>query len=188
MKSSRIAALVLSFHLALLTSLAQQSTSDQVPVATATSPPLTVTEQIQRAAGFLTVTYQDGPTTKGVIGTYFFVWVLDKRIGENQGFMYLVTNRHAAQPGIDRGAAYPTLGVSLRLNLIASQGEIQSFQGQIPLGNQRKALLYRRQAEDHRIRLSTILPCKKTPQGRSKIQDLFHGRWCLTQLRGGRMS
>jgi trypsin-like peptidase len=137
MKSSRITALVLCFHLALLTSLAQQSTSGQAPIATATSAPQTVIEQIRNVVAFLSVAYQDGPSTKGVIGTCFFISVLDKRLGENQSFIYLVTNRHVAQPGIEHGAAYPPLGAFLRLNLIASQGEIQSFQGQIPLGNQR---------------------------------------------------
>ena len=136
MKSSRIAALVLCFRLALLTSFAQQPTTGQAPIAAATAPPQSPAEQIRRTVAFLTISYQDGPSTKGVIGTCFFVWVLDKRLGENQGFVYLVTNRHVAQPGIDLGTVYPVLGASLSLNLVAPRGEIQSVQEQIPLGNQ----------------------------------------------------
>jgi trypsin-like peptidase len=136
MKSSRIPALVLCFHLALLTSLAQQSTSGQAPIATAAAPQQTFTEQIRNTVAFLTVTYQNGPKAMGALGTCFFIWVSDNRLGENQGFVYLVTNRHVAQPGVDIGAAYPVLGVFLRLKLVAPQGDKQSVQERIPLDNQ----------------------------------------------------
>ena len=137
MKSSRIATFVLCFFLALLTSLAQQPTPGQAPIATATTPPQSPVEQIRRTVGFLTVAYQDGSSTKGVIGTCFFVGVPDKRLGEeNQSFIYLVTNRHVAQPGIDLGTAYPVLGAFLRLNLDTPQGEVQSVQQRIAPVNQ----------------------------------------------------
>ena len=136
MKLPRIPTLVLCFHLALLTSLAQQSTPGQAPIATATTPPQTFTEQIRNTVAFVTVAFQDGLKTMGANGTCFFVWVPDDRLGESQGFVYLVTNRHVAQPGIDIGAAYPVLGTFLRLNLATPQGDIQSVQQQIPLGNQ----------------------------------------------------
>lgn len=67
-------------------------------------------------------------------GTCFFVFYEDKRIGENGGFMYLVTNRHVASPGIEDGNAYPVQGVDLRLNLRNSdQG---SEEASIPIGAQ----------------------------------------------------
>jgi hypothetical protein len=136
MRLSQIPTLVLCFHLALLTSFAQQSTPGQPPIATAAAPPQTFTEQIRNTVAFLTVAYQDGPKAMGAIGTCFFIWVPDNRLGEDQGFVYLVTNRHVAQPGIDIGAAYPVSGAFLRLNLVAPQGDIQSVQERIPLGNQ----------------------------------------------------
>jgi hypothetical protein len=136
MKSSRISALVLCFYLALLTASAQQSTPGQAPIATATAPPQAFTEEIRKTVAFLEVDYQDGPKPKGLIGTCFFVMLLDKRLGENQGFVYLVTNRHVAQPGIDLGTAYPVLGAFLRLNLVTPQGGIQSVQQSIAPANQ----------------------------------------------------
>jgi hypothetical protein len=136
MKVFRIQALVLFISMAMLTSYAQQSTPGQPPIATAAAPIQAFTEQIRNTVAFLTVAYQDGPKTMAVIGTCFFVWVPDNRLGENQGFVYLVTNRHVAQPGIDIGANYPVLGISLRLNLVTPRGEIQSVQEQIPMGNQ----------------------------------------------------
>ena len=67
-------------------------------------------------------------------GTCFFVFYDDKRLGENGGFMYLVTNRHVASPGIEIGAPYPVLETHLRLNLRDSgQG---SEEGPLPIGNQ----------------------------------------------------
>jgi hypothetical protein len=52
-----------------------------------------------------------------VEGTCFFVFYEDKRGGEDFGFMYLVTNRHMAQPGIEDGKHYQVLQTTLRLNL-----------------------------------------------------------------------
>jgi hypothetical protein len=63
---------------------------------------------------------------KGFVGTCFFVYVPDSRIGEGGGFMYLVTNRHVAQPGIEQGTPYQVQGTFLRMNLATPQGGIQS--------------------------------------------------------------
>jgi hypothetical protein len=136
MKSFRTPFLVLCLTLLLQVCLAQQPPPTQPPVASSVTSPLTFTQQIRGAVAFLTVAYQDGSTPKGAIGTCFFVSVLDKRLGENQAFVYLVTNRHVAQPGIDLHTPYPVLGAFLRLNLVSPQGEIQSVQEQIPLGTQ----------------------------------------------------
>jgi hypothetical protein len=127
---------VFCFHLALLTSSAQQSAPGQAPVATAMAPAQTFTQQIRNTVAFLSVTYLEGPTQWKVDGTCFFVFFPDSRLGEDRGFVYLVTNRHMAQPGIDMGAAHPTLGAFFRLNLVTPQGDIQSVQQQIPLNNQ----------------------------------------------------
>jgi hypothetical protein len=135
MKYFRFPLFVLCFYLALLTSSAQQ-TPGQAPIATATAPPQAFTEQIRNTVAFVTVAYQDGLKTMGAIGTGFFVWVPDTRLGQDQGFVYLVTNRHVAQPGVDVGAVQQVLGAFIRLNLVTPQGDIQSVQTQIPLGNQ----------------------------------------------------
>jgi hypothetical protein len=82
------------------------------------------------------VSYQNGSVQGGVIGTCFFVVVPDARLGPNQGFVYLVTNRHVAQPGIDLGTPYQVRAIYLRMNLTTPVQGIQSAGGQIPLGDQ----------------------------------------------------
>src|ERR1700730_6674083 len=136
MKSFRIPFLVLFLSVSLQVCSAQQPAPAQSPVASSITSPQSFTQQIRRVVAFLTVAYQDGLTPKGAIGTCFFVSVLDKRLGENQAFVYLVTNRHVAQPGIDLGTPHTVLGAILRMNLITPQGEIESVQEQIPLGTQ----------------------------------------------------
>jgi hypothetical protein len=137
MKRFRTPALVLCFHLALLTCSAQQPTASQPPIAAAASPQ-TPAQEIRRTVAFIRVMYKDpdGISRKGVIGTGFFVFVSDKRLPENQCFIYVVTNRHVAQPGIDLGTPYQVSETLLRLNLVAPRGEIESVEERIPLGGQ----------------------------------------------------
>lgn len=67
-------------------------------------------------------------------GTCFFVYYPDDRLGKDQGFGYLVTNRHVAVPGIEDGHPYPTDGTTLlRLNRKDSN---DSSEGPLPLGGQ----------------------------------------------------
>lgn len=140
MRSLRILTLVLCVHLMLLTAYAQQppqsqpSAPPQQPAASAAAPTTPATEQIRKTVGFLMVAYRNGLAQGGVIGTCFFVWVRDQRLGENQGFVYLVTNRHVAQPGIDLGTPYQVQAIFIRMNLVTPEGGIQSVQEQIPLG------------------------------------------------------
>jgi hypothetical protein len=109
--------------------------SEKPPVAvTSTVPRLPGTEQIRKTVAFIGVAYQNGSVQGGAIGTCFFVSFPDKRVGENGQFIYLVTNRHVAQPGIDLGTPYQTGGAFLRMNLTNPQGEVQSVEGPIPLG------------------------------------------------------
>jgi len=73
-------------------------------------------EQIRKTVAFLMVAVGNDPAAlrgvidlaalKGFIGTCFFVWVPDSRVGEGGGFMYMVTNRHVAEPGVDLGTPY----------------------------------------------------------------------------------
>ncbi|HET7259612.1 MAG TPA: trypsin-like peptidase domain-containing protein [Candidatus Acidoferrum sp.] len=108
--------------------------AEQQPPATATAPTPPTAEQIRKTVAFLMVAFKNGAVEGGVIGTCFFVVVPDKRLGENQGFVYLVTNRHVAEPGVDLGTPYEVQAVFVRMNLIAPEGGIQSVQERIPLG------------------------------------------------------
>src|SRR6266446_1837974 len=142
MRGFRFPTLAIGLLLALLNSSAQQPT--QAPLTLPQQQPATSTaatlppapEQIRSTVGFLMVAYQNGPAQGGVIGTCFFVWVPDTRLGENKGFVYLVTNRHVAQPGIDLGQPYQVRAVYLRMNLATPEQGIQSVAGEITLNDQ----------------------------------------------------
>lgn len=134
MKRFQTSALVFCYFLALLTATAQQSPPGQPPIASAAVPPQSFIENIRKTVAFLEVDYQKVPDLKGVVGTCFFVMVLDKRLGDNRGFVYLVTNRHVAQPGIDLGTPQPALQAFIRLNLVKPQGASKSVREFIPAG------------------------------------------------------
>jgi hypothetical protein len=55
-------------------------------------------------------------------GTGFVVYYPDKRIGENKGFLYLVTNRHVVEPGIEEGKPCKVLSYSVALNRKGTPG------------------------------------------------------------------
>jgi hypothetical protein len=113
---------------------AQESPGKQQSIATAAVSQNTFTEQLRKTVGFLRVTYRDGLNRMQVTGTCFFVYVEDKRLGENRGFTYLVTNRHMAQPGIERGVIHPVDDVFIRMNLIAPRSGNESVEEKIPMG------------------------------------------------------
>ncbi len=142
MKSLCIVTLIFFVPLVLLASSAQQPsqsppiTPSQQPATSAAAPTPPFAEQIRKTVAFLMVAYRNGPSQGGVIGTCFFVWLLDTRLGENQGFVYLVTNRHVSQPGADVGTPYQVEALFIRMNLVAPAGGAQSVQQQIPLTDQ----------------------------------------------------
>lgn len=108
----------------------------QPPQSAAASPP-PVTEQIRTTVGFLQVFYGGGTPEESVVGTCFFVALPDKRLGEDQSFVYLVTNRHVAQPGIDLGVPHVSIGALLRLNLVVAERGAQSATIPIPIDSER---------------------------------------------------
>lgn len=69
-----------------------------------------------------------------ISGTCFFVFYEDKRFGENKGFRYLVTNRHMAVPGVERGESYAIQQAFVRLNLRNPDAGKESEEANIPLG------------------------------------------------------
>ena len=100
--------------------------------SSSTTRPANLTTQLKKTVGLLRVRYlrEDGPAEAD--GTCFFVFYEDKRAGENFGFMYLVTNRHMAQPGIEDGKHYQALLTTLRLNL--RNGVQGSEESVVPIG------------------------------------------------------
>src|SRR5712664_2631800 len=118
---------------ALAAAQAPQAVTQQ-PQSSATTRPASIATLIKKTVGFMRVAYlrEDGPQIAE--GTCFFVFYGDKRGGENFGFMYLVTNRHMARPGIADGKNYPVLWTHVRLNLRNSdQGSEEDV---IPIGGQ----------------------------------------------------
>ncbi len=109
-----------------------QAAQSTQPQAQQTPPPVSVL--LKKVVAFLTVDYQDGNEVGQVRGTAFFVALEDKRLGENRAFIYLVTNRHMAEPEKD-GRKLSIRKVSLRLNLKSAVAEKQSEEGTLPLGN-----------------------------------------------------
>jgi len=88
---------------------------------------------IKKTVGFLTVSYQDGNHIATIYGTGFFVFYEEKRLGENQGFFYLVTNRHMAEPR-SNGQPARVVRASVRLNTKNEVEGVQSAEVTLPLG------------------------------------------------------
>lgn len=90
------------------------------PTPAAPTPPPSFAPQFKKTVSFLQVGYLDQTShiqmTTG--GTGFFVFYPDKRLGEDQGFFYLVTNRHVVQPGIEDGHPNQAEWMTLRVNPI----------------------------------------------------------------------
>jgi len=97
------------------------------------SPP-TFGQILRKTVGFLTVKYLKDGTNMQISGTCFFVFYEDKRFGENKGFRYLVTNRHMAVPGVERGESYAIQQAFVRLNLRNPDAGKESEEANIPLG------------------------------------------------------
>src|SRR5580692_7819341 len=65
------------------------------------SPPALNASVLKKVVGFLRVGFLRDGSSYVAEGTCFFVFYEDKRLGDNGGFIYLVTNRHVAVPGIE---------------------------------------------------------------------------------------
>lgn len=81
----------------------------------------TFAEAIKKSVAYLQTdcTKADGTTTS-YEATGFFVVKPDERLGKNTAFVYLVTNRHAAQPGIEDDAPCHVSNYWIRLNIRAA--------------------------------------------------------------------
>ena len=127
--------LILSLLLATIIVVAQ-SPQPVMPQSqsSSTSRPPSQTTLLKKTVGLLRVRYLTELGLAEADGTCFFVFYDDKRGGDNFGFMYLVTNRHMAQPGIEDGKHYQVLQTTLRLNLI--NGTLGSEEGSLQIDEQ----------------------------------------------------
>jgi hypothetical protein len=106
--------------------LPQTPRMEQKPQANPAMPQLPFADRIRRTITFITVIY---PTSAGVVrtlGTGFFVKLDDNHLGGDESFVYLVTNRHVVQPGINLGTPREPTEVRVRLNLKNPQGNTVS--------------------------------------------------------------
>jgi S1-C subfamily serine protease len=98
-----------------------------------TAPSEALSKTLKKTVAFLTVEFVDGQAIRHEMGTAFFVSMEDKRLGENRGWIYLVTNRHMAEPDIE-GRKVTVLRTLVRLNLKNPIGGAHSEEGNLPIG------------------------------------------------------
>lgn len=102
-------------------SFAQMPTSSN----TATAPlPLPIMDQLKRSVVFLTTNCKVPATDSRVqsrnqqwVGTGFFVFYPDTRLGPQAGFNYLVTNRHVVLPGVENKMPCTVLNYRMTFNV-----------------------------------------------------------------------
>jgi hypothetical protein len=112
---------VLSAALFACASVFGQAPSNPVSAtgqAVATPPHISFATAIKKSIAYLETDClgEDGKIIP-YYSTAFFVIKLDERLGKDRGFVYLVTNRHAAQQGIEDGASCRVSNYSIRVNL-----------------------------------------------------------------------
>jgi len=139
----RISRLLAALAVAITTTVAstaqqpptpQQPQTGQTPAATTPTVQPSLADAARKTVAFVTVLYSTSSGFFEARGTGFFVSIADKRFGSNQGFGYLVTNRHVAQPGIDLGTPHDATQVRVRVNLKTPQGDNGSLDLPVPLG------------------------------------------------------
>ncbi len=90
---------------------------------------------MQKSVAFMRVEYKEGQTQREIRGTCFFVLLKEPRVGPSRGFVYLVTNRHLAQPRAKTpGTPVTVTKTTITLNLVEAVGgrtatELTLFQG-----------------------------------------------------------
>jgi hypothetical protein len=83
--------------------------------------------QIKRAVAFIQAECHAPGGTEDHVGTGFFLFMPDPRLGADRGFTYLITNRHVVQPGIENSAPCKVDGYHVRLNVKAlADGKVTS--------------------------------------------------------------
>ncbi len=111
---------------------ASQEAKPEPKAAAATAAPRPFTVQIKKTVGLMKVQYLTEAGIAESKGTCFFVFFPDKRGGDDFGFVYLVTNKHVSQPGVEENKTYPVLSTTIRLNLLPpAQNSEEAF---VPVG------------------------------------------------------
>ncbi len=93
----------------------------QAPAATGpTTKDVPFVQQLKKTVTFIQMLCQSGSGTEpdDIRGTGFFVSYPDERLGKDQGFFYLVTNRHVAECWDENRLPRAVKSVNLRFNLI----------------------------------------------------------------------
>ena len=122
---------------------AQGPATSRVPFAVA----------IKKAVVFFeTDCLQDGKVVP-YLATAFVVVKPDERLGKDRGFQYLVTNRHAVQPGIEGGAPCQVTNYAIKVNLRSNDSAGSTSATLISLGPNLPWL-------SRQIRLSIWLSCR----------------------------
>jgi hypothetical protein len=134
----------LSFAVALIFLTFSIDTSGQEPKASSwpTLPGVVINyptplSELKRYVVFIVVTYRDGQNISKSEGTGFFVAVPDKRLGEDGGFSYFVTNRHMADPSILVGHPVEILNFSIVANQILPSGDSGQQRIEVQIQNPR---------------------------------------------------
>lgn len=104
----------------------QAKPDDKAPQSAVAKAPVSFGSQIRNTVGFLRVFYSNH--TKQIVGTCFFVYYPDDRLGKDRGFVYLVTNRHMAMPGIETGTPELAEETAVRLNLKSAHNGKESVE------------------------------------------------------------
>jgi S1-C subfamily serine protease len=112
----------------------QHAGSSQVQTSATAGQPAPTAAMLKKMVAFLSLDYRDGVSNGQARGTAFFVFYPDKRVGENGGFLYLVTNKHVAEPEIN-GHKVAVQRMTLRLNLKTPVDGRESEEVTIPLSN-----------------------------------------------------
>jgi|GEM_PF-1515959 len=114
--------LLLNLSLTFTASLAAQTSSGALPkpavqASAGTSgviARLSFSQQIKKTIAIIYTTCVGD--TQTYEGTGFFVYKQDARLGDNRGFLYLVTNRHVVQPHVESGKPCTVAKQMIRIN------------------------------------------------------------------------
>jgi len=109
--------------LAMAVSMCSAKTPPQTPPQPAPPPDEPEMTQVRKCVTFIQLRCKDGDNEFDVRGTGFFVGYPDSRLGNERGFIYLVTNRHVAQCWNDSGRPMQVEHISVRMNRRQAEGD-----------------------------------------------------------------
>ena len=123
MKLSKLASLVLLCAAMCQSQTLQQPPLPQQPTTQEQKRPEPAVTQIRKSVVFIQLKCRKGDQVFDVRGTGFFVSYPEPRLGKDQSFVYLVTNRHVALCWDESGAPMNVESISIRLNQKTATGD-----------------------------------------------------------------